>query len=231
MSQRQPAPTLSGTGGWVAAYRFDQALGKTAMKTILAGIVASLLFTIPAIAQTPAGVPVNAFITTQGDNRYLAKDNLIGAKVYGDDGTIIGDIEDLIINDSNTVIGVIIGTGGVLGIGEKRVGVRLEALTFEDDGSTTRADFKGASEAVLKDVAAFERSRPKKSMWQRATEKAQELTDKTTATSKDAYEKAKPTLDAAKESVKETYQKAKEAAKPAVDAAKEAITPEPSPSE
>lgn len=198
------------------------------MKYLALGLLAAFTFATPVIAQTAAPNPI---LESQGPNRYLAKDSLIGVKVHDDEGTIIGDIEDLIITDQNVVIGVIVGTGGVLGIGEKRVGVRLDALRFDEQENTTRAVFEGATQESMKAAAAFERSKAKKSLLQRATEKAKELTDKTSATTKDAYEKAKPTIDAAKESVKETYEKAKEAAKPAVDAAKEAVTPEPAPSE
>lgn len=166
-------------------------------------------------------------ITSQGPDRYLARDNLIGVKVHDSEDTIVGDVEDLIIDSTNRVVGVVVGTGGVLGLGEKRVGVRLTSLDFVEAGGTTLAVLAKISKADLENAPAFERSKPKKSLLQRAKEKAQELTDKTTATSKDAYEKAKPRIDAAKDSVKETYEKAKEAAKPAVDAAKEAVTPDP----
>lgn len=186
------------------------------------GVAMSGLFAVSAIAQaTNTGL-----MTEQGPDRYLAKDNLIGVKVHDQDDTIVGDVEDLIIDSTNRVVGVVIGTGGVLGLGEKRVGVRLSALNFEETDGTTRAVLSGITKDDLDAATEFKRAKAKKSLLQSAKEKAQELTDKTTATSKEAYEKAKPTIDAAKESVKETYEKAKEAAQPAVDAAKEAVTPD-----
>jgi len=190
----------------------------------LASVVA-----IGTFAATPVVAdPVNTgIITSQGPDRYLARDNLIGVKVHDNSDTIVGDVEDLIIDSTNRVVGVVVGTGGVLGLGEKRVGVRLTSLDFVEADGTTLAVLAKISKADLEAAPAFERSKPKKSLLQRAKEKAQELTDKTTATSKEAYEKAKPTIDAAKESVKETYESAKDAAKPALDAAKEAVTPDP----
>ncbi len=171
--------------------------------------------------------PVHSgLMVSQGPDRYLARDNLIGVKVHDQADTIVGDVEDLIIDSTNRVVGVVIGTGGVLGLGEKRVGIRLTSLDFVEAGGTTLAVLSNITKADLEAAPAFERSKPKKSLLQRAKEKAQELTDKTSATSKDAYEKAKPTIEAAKESVKETYEKAKDAAKPALDAAKEAVTPD-----
>ncbi len=173
-----------------------------------------------ALTSAVAGPVHTGVITTQGPDRYLARDNLIGVKVHDSDNIIIGDVEDLIIDSTNRVIGVVVGTGGVLGIGEKRVGVRLTTLNFEEADGTTYAVLSGMSKEDLDNAPAFARAKPQKSLLQRAKEKAQELTDKTTATSKDVYEKAKPTLDAAKETVKETYEKAK-------DVAKDAVSPTP----
>lgn len=195
----------------------------------LSTLCLACVLSVGAFATTGAiADPVHTgIITSQGPDRYLARDNLIGVKVHDNSDMIVGDVEDLIIDSTNRVIGVVIGTGGVLGIGEKRVGVHLTSLDFVAAGGTTLAVLSRISKADLEKAPAFERAKPQKSLLQRAKEKAQELTDKTTATSKDAYEKAKPTLDAAKESVKETYEKAKDAAKPAIDAAKEAVTPDP----
>ena len=67
-------------------------------------------------------------MAAQSDTEYLAKDHLIGAKVHGAEGTIVGDVEDLIVNDQNQVIGVVMGTGGYLGWAEKKVGVALSSL-------------------------------------------------------------------------------------------------------
>ncbi len=67
------------------------------------------------------------------------RDHLIGAKIRGKDGKIIGDVEDLIINDKNQVVGVVMGTGGFLGIAEKKVGVDLSALKFDETGGHNAA--------------------------------------------------------------------------------------------
>ncbi len=46
-------------------------------------------------------------------------------------GEILGDIEDIIIDEQGQVVAVIIGVGGFLGIGEKGIGVRYTDLQFE----------------------------------------------------------------------------------------------------
>lgn len=191
------------------------------MKRTTVGLAAAL---IVAMFQAPVAVaePVHTgLMTTQGPDQYLARDNLIGVKVHDSEDKIVGDVEDLIIDNTNRVVGVIVGTGGVLGLGEKRVGVRLTALNFVEENGTTRAVLSSIAKSDLESAAEFVRAKPQKSLLQKAKEKAQELTDKTTDTSKKAYEQAKPSLDAAKETVKETYESAKEAAK-------DAVAPEPS---
>jgi opacity protein-like surface antigen len=105
------------------------------MKKLICSAVALAALASTAIA--PAAVaegalPQGVFITKQTAEEYLAKDHLIGMKVKGPEGKIIGDIEDLIVSDGNTVVGIVMGTGGFLGMGEKKVGVSLSALKFEE---------------------------------------------------------------------------------------------------
>ncbi len=202
------------------------------MKTKLVSLIAlGLVAATPAFAKQ--ATPESLFINTQSDNEYLAKDLLIGAKVQDDHGAIIGDIEDLVLNDANRVEGVVMGTGGFLGVAEKKVGVKLSALKFIEKDGKTVVTIPGVNAELLKGVEAFKRAKPKKSLLERAMEKAQELTDKGSVTAKDAYEKAKqeagPAYEKAKEKAKETYDAAKETVKGAVDKAKEAAQPAEAP--
>lgn len=197
----------------------------------LLAAVAALVLAAPALAQdkaekAAASVPPNTFIESQPEAHYLAKDVLIGSKVEGADGKIIGDIEDVILNDWNRVQGVIMGTGGFLGIAEKRVGVSLAALEFQEKDGKRVVVLPNVTQEVLKGVAEFKRAEPKKSLLQRAMEKARELTDKSSETAKDAYNKAKesagPALEQAKEAAGKAYEQTKDAAGKAYEKAKEA---------
>ena len=196
-------------------------------------------FVLPARAEEEAKaeitLPPNVFLNVQTSEQYLAKDLLIGAKVLNDEGKTIGDIEDLILNDWNRAVGVIMGTGGFFGIAEKRVGVALSALDFSEEDGKTIVTLPGVSNDVLKAAPEFERKAPKKSLLQRAMEKAKELTDKSTETAKDTYqktkEKAAPALERAREAAGDAYEKAKEAAGKAYEKAKEATSPEEAPQE
>ena len=105
-----------------------------------------------------------------------------------------------------------------------------------------------ATKEVIEAAPAFVRDHAKKSLFERAVEKTQEIRDKTGTSAKDVYEdvkekaapavekakeKAKEALDnagpavqKAKESVKEAIESAKEKAKDVVDRAKDAAKPE-----
>jgi hypothetical protein len=209
------------------------------MQKFILGTAALALFATAAVAE-PAATASGVFIKSQTADEYLAKDHLIGVKVKGPDGKIVGDIEDLIVTDGNTVVGIVMGTGGFLGMAEKKIGVQLSALKFEDAAGALSVSLPEATKEALDAAPAYERAQPKKSLWDRAKEKAIELKDKTAATTNNAVEKAKPALEDAKQKAAEAYEKAKEAATPAyekakeavggaVDAAKEAAQPAPAP--
>ena len=194
-------------------------------KTVLTLAAVASLAVTPVIAADPSQAD-RTFIKAQTADQYLAKDLLIGAKVHNAEGKIIGDIEDLILNDSNEVLGVIMGTGGFLGVAEKKVGVYLSALDIAEKDGKTHVALPSATKEVLDTVPAYVRAAPRKTLLERAKEKARELTDKTAVSTKDAYEKAKeqagPAYEKAKEAAKEAYDKAKEATAPVIEKATEA---------
>jgi PRC-barrel domain len=170
--------------------------------------------TPPPAASTPAPatvakavpVPKGVFVVGQLQNQYMARDRLIGAKVQNKDGQIIGDIEDLIVGPGNQIVGVVMGTGGFLGAGEKKIGVQLGALQITQKDGKQVISLPQATKDVLAAVPAYKRAEPKKTLVERAKEKAKELTDKTVDTTKDATkaakDKAAPYVDKAKEAVK-----------------------------
>ncbi len=182
------------------------------------------LWALPAFAD-PAETPTDVFLATQGADQYLARDLVLFGKVQNADGQIIGDIEDLILNTDNQVVGVVMGTGGFAGFGEKRIAVRLSALHIKNEDGKVTIVLPEATKEVLDALPAFKRTKPPKSLLDRAIERARELTDKSSVTAKDAYEKAKkeagPALEKAKESAKEAYEKAKQEATPALEKAGE----------
>lgn len=203
-------------------------------KAVLTLAAVAAMWALPAFAQSQ-----DVFLTSQGEGQYLAKDLLLGAKVYNAEGKIVGDIEDLILDGNNQVQGVVMGVGGFAGFGEKRVGVSLPALQIKNESGVVIVSLPQATKETLDALPAFERKQPPKSLLDRAIDKAKELSDKGQVTAKDAYEKAKeeagPALEKAKEAAKKTYEedvkpameKAGEAATKAYDQAKDAMAPKP----
>ena len=152
----------------------------------------------------------DTFFAEQKPTEYLARDRLLGANVHDKDGKIIGDIEDLVVDSDNKIVGVIIGVGGLLGVGEKKVAVSLPSLGIEAAGNKINVTMPAATKEALTAAPAYKRANPPIGWLQRAADKSDEIRDK----SGPAYEKAK-------EAAKEAYESAKEAAGPAIEKAKE----------
>jgi sporulation protein YlmC with PRC-barrel domain len=168
---------------------------------------AALAATIPAFAQqkapdAPAAapaptvtkvvqVPKGVFRRGQPVNQYSIKERLLGAKVVNKAGEQIGDIEDLILlAGSNTIDTVIIGVGGVLGVGEKKIGVAYEALTIatKEGKRTITLD---TNKDVLAAVQPYKYAEPPKTVLQKATEATKAAAQKASEATKSAVEKAK----------------------------------------
>lgn len=152
----------------------------------------------------------DTFFAEQKPTEYLAKDRLLGANVHDKDGKIIGDVEDFVVDSDNKIIGVIIGVGGLLGVGEKKIAVSLPSLGIEAAGGKINVTMPAATNESLTAAPAYKRANPPIGWLQRAADKGEEIRDK----SGPAYEKAK-------EAAKEAYESAKEAAGPALEKAKE----------
>lgn len=205
------------------------------MNKVAAGVAAAVAFalTIPALAQAPTAkappLPKGVFFAKQLTGETLARDRLIGAKVHNVAGNIIGDIEDLILDKDNRVIGVIVGVGGVLGVGEKRIGVRLSALTFSMKEGVVTVTLPQVTKEHLAVVPPYVRAEPKKSLIERGKEKAKEMYDRTGETAKDAADKMKDMMKPTTPATGTTPSAAPPAAAPAPSATPPATSPLPVP--
>lgn len=176
-------------------------------KLVLSALTAAAFaLTIPAMAQkapeakAPAApavkIPKDTFYKGTGPSQYLARTKLIGQKVTGADGQTIGDIEDVILGKDNKIDGVVMGVGGFLGVGEKKIGVRYQALKFNTkDGKTTIA-LPAATKEVL---GALEPYNGQKTMVQKASETVKDAAKKAQDAAKGAYDKAKDAVGVKKE--------------------------------
>ncbi|HFB2048564.1 MAG: PRC-barrel domain-containing protein [Hyphomicrobiaceae bacterium] len=154
-----------------------------------------------------AQIPDGTFFIVQKANQYLAADLLLKAKIHDSKGNIFGDVEDLILNENNQVEGVIIGIGGFLGVGEKRIGVQYKALQFTNKNGKTVLSLPLATKELLQTIPEYQRAKPPKSFLESVTERAKELSSKTAESTKDAYDKMKTAVQSGT-----AYEQAKEAA-------------------
>ncbi len=84
-------------------------------KFMTAGLVGSALLATVALAQSP---------TAPSD---------VGLSVYNDNNESLGSINDLLMDKSGSIKGVVIGVGGFLGVGEHLVAIPFEKIKFVNE--------------------------------------------------------------------------------------------------
>jgi len=106
------------------------------MKTVAAGLAGTLLLATAAFAAestTSTTTTTTRADTTaasyQGDWR---GSKLVGVKVYNNNNENVGSIDDLLVDKSGAVKGVVIGVGGFLGMGEHLVAMSFDQVKFSD---------------------------------------------------------------------------------------------------
>lgn len=119
--------------------------------------------------QKPAAskAPIAGQIMTQPEETILSTE-LVGETVVSPDNANIGRISDLLLSkDGKTVEGFVVGVGGFLGIGERKVALKMDQLKImpEPDGgmkllaNVTREDLANAPPfKSRKDVEAEKRA-------------------------------------------------------------------------
>ena len=98
---------------------------------VLCGTAAAQAPSTPPAARGPAVQVTKAL----GPGEKLAS-NLIGATVKSTQGQNIGEVTDLVVNDKNDVVAAVVSVGGVLGVGQKKIGVRYQDFEVSPDGRT-----------------------------------------------------------------------------------------------
>ena len=134
------------------------------MRRILLVSTAALgLATLPALAQQTepvppavpgtgaeapsAGAPVPKPIPEQTEHQVRAQ-SLLGVDVSNGKETI-GEVSDLVVTDDGRVDAIVVGVGGFLGIGQKRVALAWDSVKLTEDGgrvilvSATREQLEG----------------------------------------------------------------------------------------
>jgi sporulation protein YlmC with PRC-barrel domain len=125
-------------------------------KYITAGLMGSALLATAAFAQTPApsatadrapvAAPVAASDSTYDGNWRASK--VVGLNVYNDNNESLGSINDLLMDKSGSIKGVVIGVGGFLGVGEHLVAVSYDKIKFVSEPVVTASAANSGSSGM-----------------------------------------------------------------------------------
>jgi sporulation protein YlmC with PRC-barrel domain len=103
-------------------------------------------------AAAPAAAPATAQASRHMRDDQIRASKLIGASVYDPSDQKIGAVDELVLNPDGKVADVVIGVGGFLGAGEKRVAVPMADLKRGKNDHFVLA----ATKDSLKQMANFE---------------------------------------------------------------------------
>ena len=169
----------------------------------------------------------------------FSTNGMIGSEVYSSTtGEAIGDIEDILMGRKNQ--SVVIGHGGMLGLGEKRIKVALDDLKVHPQDNTyylamTPSQIEGLPAVVKKDnrwvvepADAKQRTGMTSNKSYKQASKATSDRDNDTATNrrsteKSLSEKASETMKTAQHSAEKLMRDAKQAGRNAADAGRDAV--------
>ena len=114
--------------------------------------------TDPAARTAPAARPATVAPTQEVKGAWHVKD-FYQTNVYNMAGEKIGDVNDILMDESGRVTAVVLGVGGFLGIGEKEVSMKSDEIKrmVHSDGKTYFT--VNATADQLKAAPAYARSK------------------------------------------------------------------------
>jgi hypothetical protein len=94
----------------------------------------------PKADAAPAPADAAKFIPTQSTDQWVFS-RFKGTSVLGPDDAKVGDVNDMLFDRNGKILGLIVGVGGFLGIGEKSVAIDMSAFKVvpADTGTTSGA--------------------------------------------------------------------------------------------
>lgn len=115
-----------------------------------------------ASAEAPAATTASSVIVSEaalsGIQPWTANE-FIGKTVYTTANENVGEINDLVFGNDGKIVGVVIGVGGFLGIGEKDVLVSLESIRMtKAEGTDATQLVVDASKEALENAPSFDRT-------------------------------------------------------------------------
>src|SRR5262245_15170631 len=129
------------------------------LKTLMISAAVSALMVSGALAQAdmspkpPAATAPKAeaiphdtakFIAAQSTDQWVFS-KFKGTDVLGPDNAHIGNVSDMHVDQNAQILGLVVGVGGLLGIGEKRVAIEMGRLQTVNAGTGISSDGDGGS--------------------------------------------------------------------------------------
>jgi sporulation protein YlmC with PRC-barrel domain len=90
----------------------------------------------------------------------LMSSQLIGTNVYNNQNESLGEIEDLVVENGQTITGVVVSVGGFLGIGESYVVLDPSTIVLNERDGSWRA-YVDTSKDNLKNAPKFNYTKAK----------------------------------------------------------------------
>jgi hypothetical protein len=96
-------------------------------KTLMISAAVSALMVSGAMAQADKPADSAKFIASQSTDQWVFS-KFKGTDVLGPDNAHIGNVNDMLFDKQGKILGLIVGVGGFLGIGEKNVAIDMSAF-------------------------------------------------------------------------------------------------------
>ena len=118
------------------------------LKTFMISAAVSALMVSGALAQADKPADSTKFISAQSQDQWVFS-KFKGTDVLGPDNAHIGNVNDMLFDKQGKILGLIVGVGGFLGIGEKNVAIEMNAFQIvpADTGTTgTNSAVRGSND-------------------------------------------------------------------------------------
>jgi sporulation protein YlmC with PRC-barrel domain len=110
-------------------------------KVIVLGAIAAALLASTAMAETTTTTTRTEVNSTNVNQAYRGQwriYKMIGLDVYNQNNEKLGDISELLVEQTGKIQTAILGVGGFLGVGERMVAVNFDQLKFVDQPVETK---------------------------------------------------------------------------------------------
>jgi sporulation protein YlmC with PRC-barrel domain len=124
-------------------------------KYFAVGAIAIALMAGTALAQTatsPTKAQANSASVNQAYKGQWRVNRMIGLDVYNQDNQKLGDISEILIDQTGKAQTVILGVGGFLGVGEHMVSLNFDKLKFVDERVESKTASAMSTTAPAKDA-------------------------------------------------------------------------------